>query len=125
MELYSYHFTVSPQVSRITSEVVTVPIGTNIQLLVKYTGGFPDPQVSWSHQVGNDMVDVSQNQRASFNGTFELNFTLSDAVVNDSGLYRLTVMNSADRVILKFIVWIHGLYLYEILVSFLVNYNYD
>ena len=100
--------------SRITSEEVTVPIGTNIQLLVKYTGGFPDPQVSWSHQVENDMVDVSQNQRASFYGTFELNFTLSDAVVNDGGLYRLTVMNSVDTVILEFIVLIQGLYVCEI-----------
>ena len=116
--IYSYHFTVSPQVSRITSEVVAVPIGENIQLLVIYSGGFPDPQVSWSHQVGNDFINVSQDQRASFSGTFELNFTLSEAVVSDGGLYRLTVMNSVETVELEFTVSIQGLYMWEILVLF-------
>ena len=111
MIIYSYYFIASPQVSQITSEDVAVPIGQKIQLLVIYSGGFPDPQVSWTHQVGSDMVNVSQDQRASFNGTFGLNFTLHGAVVNDGGLYRLTVMNSVKTVVLEFNVSIQGLYM--------------
>ena len=95
--------------SQITSAEVAVPIGENIQLLVIYSGGFPDPQVFWSHQVGNDMVNVSLDQRASFNGKFGLNFTLHGTVVNDGGLYRLTVMNSVETVVLEFNVSIQGL----------------
>ena len=99
---------VAPLVSAITPPSTAVPVGKQIQLLVEYRGGFPDPEITWSHHNGINNVTVSENNRTEQHGLFGINLTISDVSVSDKGTYTLEVSNCGGTVVLEFNVTVLG-----------------
>ena len=99
---------VTPLVSAITPPSIAVPVGQQMQLLVEYRGGFPEPEITWSHHNGVDNVTVSENDRTEQHGLFGINLTISDVSVSDEGTYTLEVSNCEGTVVLEFDVTILG-----------------
>ena len=79
-----------------------------MQLLVEYRGGFPEPEITWSHHNGINNVGVSENDRTEQHGLFGINLTISDVSVSDKGTYILEVSNCGGTVMLEFNVTILG-----------------
>ena len=83
-------------------------IGQNINLLVIYEGGYPEPNVTWTRQNNGVTVDVLNDTRASVSGQLGLNLTLVNTTTEDGVVYVLTVINSVGSIQLQFNVSILG-----------------
>ena len=83
-------------------------IGQNINLLVIYEGGYPEPNVTWTRQNNGVTVDVLNDTRASLSGQLGLNLTLVNTTTEDGVVYVLTVINSVGSIQLQFNVSILG-----------------
>ena len=83
-------------------------VGQNINLLVIYEGGYPEPNVTWTRQNNGVTVDVLNDTRASVSGQLGLNLTLVNTTTEDGVVYVLTVINSVGSIQLQFNVSILG-----------------
>ena len=83
-------------------------VGQNINLLVIYEGGYPEPNVTWTRQNNGVIVDVLNDTRASVSGQLGLNLTLVNTTTEDGVVYVLTVINSVGSIQLQFNVSILG-----------------
>ena len=83
-------------------------IGQNINLLVIYEGGYPEPNVTWTQQNNGVIIDVLNDTRASVSGQLGLNLTLVNTTTKDGVIYVLTVTNSVGSIQLQFNVSILG-----------------
>ena len=83
-------------------------VGQNINLLVIYEGGYPEPNVTWTRQNNGVTVDVINDTRASVSGQLGLNLTLVNTTTEDGVVYVLTVINSVGSIQLQFNVSILG-----------------
>ena len=99
---------VAPSILRITPPILDVLIGQNINLLVIYEGGYPDPDVTWTRQFNGVLTDVLNDTRASVSGLHGLNLTLVNSTMEDGVVYILTVNNSVSSIQLQFSVSILG-----------------
>ena len=82
--------------------------GQNINLLVIYEGGYPEPNVTWTRQNNGVIIDVLNDTRASVSGQLGLNLTLFNVTTKDGVVYVLTVTNSVGSIQLQFNVSILG-----------------
>ena len=106
--LLSFHYIAAPNISRITPPTLDILNGQNINLLVIYEGGYPDPDVTWTRQINGAIVDVLNDTRASVSGLHGLNLTLVNTTIEDGVVYIVTVTNGAGSVQLQFNVSILG-----------------
>ena len=83
-------------------------VGQNINLLVIYEGGYPEPNVTWTRLNNGVIVDVLNDTRASVSGQLGLNLTLVNTTTKDGVVYVLTVINSVGSIQLQFNVSILG-----------------
>ena len=83
-------------------------VGQNINLLVIYEGGYPEPNVTWTRQNNGVIIDVLNDTRASVSGQLGLNLTLFNVTTKDGVVYILTVTNSVGSIQLQFNVSILG-----------------
>ena len=83
-------------------------IGQNINLLVIYEGGYPEPNVTWTRQNNGVIIDVLNDTRASVSGQLGLNLTLVNVTTKDGVVYVLTVTNTVGSIQLQFNVSILG-----------------
>ena len=83
-------------------------VGQNINLLVIYEGGYPEPNVTWTRQNNGVIIDVLNDTRASVSGQLGLNLTLFNVTTKDGVVYVLTVTNSVGSIQLQFNVSILG-----------------
>ena len=93
---------------RITPPTLDILNGQNINLLVIYEGGYPDPDVTWTRQINGVLTDVRNDTRASVSGLHGLNLTLVNTTMEDGVVYVLTVINSVGSIQLQFNVSILG-----------------
>ena len=87
---------------------MNILIGENINLLVIYEGGYPEPNVTWTRQNNGVIIDVLNDTRASVSGQLGLNLTLVNTTTKDGVIYVLTVTNSVGSIQLQFNVSILG-----------------
>ena len=106
--LFSFHYIAAPNISRITPPTLDILNGQNINLLVIYEGGYPDPDVTWTRQINGVLTDVLNDTRASVSGQHGLNLTLVNTTIDDGVVYVLTVINSVGSIQLQFNVSILG-----------------
>ena len=109
LSLFSLFFlpTVAPRVSPITPLHYSVPVGDPLQLLVEYTGGYPDPSVTWYQLIGSDR-ELLTDIRATQSGLHNINVTISNSTVEDNKVFFLRLNNSVGSQELIFNVTILG-----------------
>ena len=101
-----------PNVTAISPQLINVPIGKKLQLLVRLKGSYyPTPTINWIHsdnKLTNQTTLITANDRIAFNGVLGINLTIENVNVNDSGAYFLKVANNVEEILLHFNISILG-----------------
>ena len=79
-----------------------------MKLLVIYEGGYPDPTVTWTYYIDEEVSYVLNDTRASTSGQHGLNLTLVNVTLEDEVTYLLEVENTEGYLQLEFNVTIVG-----------------
>lgn len=95
-----------PYLSAITSRSINIPVGADLQLLVKVVGGYPTPTVNWFNETSQTCL--AEGGRIEFSGELNANISIKNVTASDSGSYVIVVDNGLEKTKLQFNITILG-----------------